>query len=104
MHYSAICDEIIWEGLQPEASNTDDLEWHQMRWIIILKINSRKDDDEDDHKDRQTYAIVGMFRMNPIESANISNVVTQHFCNSLQSLHTYYIWGAPGLKSACLLG
>ena len=25
MHYSAICDEIIWEGLQPEASNTDDL-------------------------------------------------------------------------------
>ena len=57
----------------------------------MLKFNSRKDDDEDDHKDRQTYAIVGMFRMNPIDSANISNVVTQHTLLQFTAFSAYIL-------------
>ena len=53
-------------------------------------------DDEDVQKDRPTYAIVGMFGMNPIQWANISNFVTGaaasrniQFCNRLHSLDTF---------------
>ena len=62
-----------------------------MRVIVMLKFNSQKDDDEDHHKDRQTYAIVGMFRMNPIQSANISNFVTQRTVLQFTAFPTYIL-------------
>ena len=93
-----------------DHDNTDDddddctlQEWQHMQlhdWELLLMCGCSCwcwwKDDEDVQKDRPTYAIVGMFGMNPIQWANISNFVTGaaasrniQFCNRLHSLDTF---------------